>query len=116
MTPQPTPDHNEEDGFTMAVSRIVNPRAQRDAAAIARLSGISDDEMPRKSKAILGVDSLSVSERVLLFCVASNTSPTEAGVSSSAQVMIVKNLLKGDQGGHLAIADFGRRVLESLIR
>jgi hypothetical protein len=36
-------------------------------------SGISGDEMPRKSKpiAILGVDSLSVSERVLLFCVAS---------------------------------------------
>jgi hypothetical protein len=82
------------------------------------LSAISGDELPRKSKpiAILGVDSLSVSERVLLFCVASNTSPIEAGVSSATQVMIVKNLLKGDQGGHLAITDFGRRVLDSLIR
>jgi hypothetical protein len=65
--------------------------------------------------AILGVDSLSVSERVLLFCVASQTDPTEAGASSSTQVMIVKNLLKREQGGHLAITDFGRRVLESLI-
>jgi hypothetical protein len=74
--------------------------------------------MPRKSKpiAILGVDSLSVSERVLLFCVASNTDPIKAGVNSSIQVMIVKNLLKSDQAGQLAITDFGRRVLESLIK
>jgi hypothetical protein len=79
---------------------------------------ISGDEMPRKSKplTILGVDSLSVSERVLLFCVASHTDPIEAGASSSIQVMIVKNLLKSGRGGHLAITDFGRRVLESLIR
>jgi hypothetical protein len=75
------------------------------------------DEMPRKPKpiAILGVDSLSVSERVLLFCVASDTDPIKAGVSSATQVMILKNLLERDQGGHLVITDFGRRVLESLI-
>jgi hypothetical protein len=54
------------------------------------LSGISGDEMPRKLKptAILGVDSLSVSERVLLFCVVSDTDPIKAGVSSATQVMI----------------------------
>jgi hypothetical protein len=77
------------------------------------LSGISGDEMPRKPKpiAILGVDSLSVSERVLLFCVASGTDPIKAGVSSATQVMILKNLLERDQGGHLVITDFGRRVL-----
>jgi hypothetical protein len=82
------------------------------------LSRISGDEMRRKSKpiAILGVDSLSVSERLLLFCVASDTNPIEAGVSSATQVMIVKNLLKREQGEHLEITDFGRRVLESLIR
>jgi hypothetical protein len=96
---------------------------QHGTAAVATevqtvLSGISGDEMPRKSKpiAILGVDSLSVCERVLLFCVASQTDPMEAGASSVAQVMIVKNLLKREQGGHLAITDFGRRVLDSLIR
>jgi hypothetical protein len=57
-------------------------------------------EMPRKPKpiAILGVDSLSVSERVLLFCVASDTDPIKAGVSSATQVMILKNLLERDQG------------------
>jgi hypothetical protein len=82
------------------------------------LSGISGDEMPRKPKptAILGVDSLSVSERVLLFCVASDTDPIKAGVSSATQVMILKNLLERDQGGHLVITDFGRRVLEFLIK
>ena len=81
------------------------------------LSAILGDEMPRKSKpvAILGVDSLSVSERVLLFCVASDTDPIKAGVSSATQVMILKNLLD-DQEGHLAITNFGRRVLESLIK
>jgi hypothetical protein len=78
------------------------------------LSAISGDKMPRKSKpvAILGVGSLSVSERVLLFCVASDTDSIKAGVSSATEVMIVKNLLEGDQGGHLAITDFGRRVLD----
>ena len=57
------------------------------------LSGISGDEMPRKPKpiAILGVDSLSVSERVLLFCVASDTDPVKASVSSATQIMILKN-------------------------
>jgi hypothetical protein len=82
------------------------------------LSAISGDEMPRRSKpvAILGVGSLSVSERVLLFCVASDTDPIKAGVSSATQVMVLKNLLERDQRGHLAITDFGRRVLESLIK
>jgi hypothetical protein len=82
------------------------------------LSTISGDEMPRKSKpaAILGVDSLSVAERVLLFCVASDTDPIKAGVNSAIQVLILKNLLERDQEGHLAITDFGRRVLKSLIK
>jgi hypothetical protein len=74
--------------------------------------------MPRKDKpnAILGVDSLSVSERVLLFCVASDTDPIKAGASSAMQVMILKNLLEKDQEGNLEITGFGRRVLESLIK
>jgi hypothetical protein len=64
---------------------------------------------------ILGVDSLSVAERVLLFCVASDTDPIMAGVSSATQVMILKNLLERDQRGHLAITEFGCLVLTSLI-
>ena len=74
--------------------------------------------MPRKSKpvVILGVDSLSVAERVLLFCVASDTDPIMAGVSSATQVMILKNLLERVQRGHLAITEFGCLVLRSLIR
>jgi hypothetical protein len=79
----------------------------------------SGDEMPRPRKsrpvAILGVHSLSVAERVLLFCVASDTDPIKAGVSSATQVMILKNLLERDQEGHLAITDFGLGVLKSLI-
>jgi hypothetical protein len=82
------------------------------------LSIISGDQMPRKPRpaAILGVDSLSVAERVLLFCVASATDPIKAGVSSVTQVLILKNLLERDQEGHLTITDFGRRVLKSLIK
>jgi hypothetical protein len=101
--------------------RIVGAFRYLSAAAQQRvqtvLYGISGDEMPRKPKpiAILGVDSLSVSERVLLFCVASDTDPIKAGVSSATQVMILKNLLERDRAGHLVITDFGRRVLDSLI-
>ena len=74
--------------------------------------------MPRKSRpvAILGVDSLSGAERVLLFCVASDTDPIKAGVSSATQVMILKILLERDREDHLAITDFGLRVLKSLIK
>ena len=64
---------------------------------------------------ILGVDSLSVAERVLLCCIASDTDPIEAGVSSATQVMILKNLLERDQRGHLVITEFGCLVLRSLI-
>ena len=96
--------------------RYLSTAAQQRVQTV--LYGISGDEMPRKPKpiAILGVDSLSVSERVLLFCVASDTDPIKAGVSSATQVMILKNLLERDQGGHLVITDFGRRVLEFLIK
>ena len=74
--------------------------------------------MPRKSRpvVILGVDSLSVAERVLLFCIASDTDPIEAGASSATHVMILKNLLERDQRGHLVITEFGCLVLRSLIR
>jgi hypothetical protein len=70
--------------------------------------------MPRKSSsvAILCVDSLSVAERVLLFCI----DPIKAGVSSATQVMILKNCLERDQQGQLAVTDFGSRVLKSLIK
>jgi hypothetical protein len=73
--------------------------------------------MPSKSKAtlILGMDSLSVPERVLLFCVASDTDPVKAGVSSATEVMLLKKLLERGQGDRLVVTDFGRRVLESLI-
>jgi len=87
---------------------------------VLTMLSISGDEMPRPRKsravAILGVDSLSVSERVLLFCVASDTDAIKAGVSSATQVMILKNLLERNQRGHLVITEFGCLVLRSLIR
>jgi hypothetical protein len=81
-------------------------------------TGLGPLEVPSRSKAdsILGMDSLSVSERVLLFCVASDTDPVKAGVSSATQVMLLKKLLERGQGDHLVVTDFGRRVLESLIK
>ena len=80
---------------------ITNVSRQR----VLTVLSTSGDEMPRPRKsrpvAILGVDSLSVAERVLLFCVASDTDPIKAGVSSATQVMILKNLRNYPGSMHL---------------
>ena len=100
MGTQPIPGHEAGKIREGDKGKVANhgrfPILEQHGAAAARfeggtLSGISGDEMPRKSKpvVILGVDSLSVAERVLLFCVASDTNPIEAGVSSATQVMIL---------------------------
>ena len=51
---------------------------------------------------------LTVPERVLLFCLASDTDWAKAGVPSiTVQHLLVRNLVKADHAGHLALTDQG---------
>jgi hypothetical protein len=59
---------------------------------------------------------LSVSERVLLFCVASGTEWARAGVTgATATAMVVKGLIERDSGDNLALTKDGRAVLDALL-
>jgi hypothetical protein len=59
---------------------------------------------------------LTVPERVLLFCLASGTDWVKAGVThSTAQHLIVRNLVGRDHATQLALTDQGRAVLDALI-
>jgi hypothetical protein len=60
---------------------------------------------------------LTVPERVLLFCLASNTHWVKAGVPhSNVQHLIIRNLVQRDHATQLALTDQGRAVLDELIR
>ena len=60
---------------------------------------------------------LTVPERVLLFCLASDTNWVKAGVSHSiAQHLIVRNLVERNHAADFALTDQGRSVLDALIR
>jgi hypothetical protein len=59
---------------------------------------------------------LSVSERVLLFCVASGTEWTRAGVTgATATAMMVKGLIERSSADDLTITKDGRAVLDALL-
>jgi hypothetical protein len=60
---------------------------------------------------------LTVPERVLLFCLASDTDWVKAGVSHSiAQHMLVRNLVDRDDTGRFMLTDQGHAVLAALLR
>ena len=59
---------------------------------------------------------LSVPERVLLFCVASDTEWARAGVTgATATAMVVRGLVERDGGDELRLTKEGRAVLEALL-
>jgi hypothetical protein len=60
---------------------------------------------------------LTVPERVLLFCLASDTNWVKAGVThSTVQHLLVRNLVERDHATDFALTDQGRSVLDALIR
>lgn len=60
---------------------------------------------------------LTVSERVLLFCVATETDWTVAGVpQATVRHMRVGNLIDRDVAGHLVLTEQGRAVFNVLVR
>jgi hypothetical protein len=62
--------------------------------------------------------SLTVSERVLLFCIASDTDWIAAGITgATARMMQVKNLIERDQvATRYVLTEQGRAVLAGLLR
>jgi hypothetical protein len=59
---------------------------------------------------------LTVRERVLLFCAASDTDWVHAGIAGdTVTTMIVKGLIVRDAGGEIAPTDRGRAVLRAML-
>jgi hypothetical protein len=59
---------------------------------------------------------LSTPERVLLFCVASETEWERSGVTvATVTKMIVRGLIQRDPAGHLFLTKDGRGVLDELL-
>jgi hypothetical protein len=63
----------------------------------------------------IGAD-LSIPERILLFCVASDTEWQRAGVTGATVTsMIVRGLIQRDPLGRLSLTKQGRAVLDALL-
>ena len=59
---------------------------------------------------------LRVSERMLLFCVASNTDWKHTAIPGEiVTTMVVKGLIESGARGHLALTDRGRAVLKAML-
>jgi hypothetical protein len=64
---------------------------------------------------VAGLDTLTVPERVLLFCVASGTKPAEAGITHrTIELATIKNLITRERTG-LALTDLGRATVNALL-
>jgi len=62
-----------------------------------------------------GLDTLSVPERLLLFCVASGTKPARAGITHrTIELSIIKGLIKRERTG-LALTELGRATMNALL-
>jgi hypothetical protein len=59
---------------------------------------------------------LSITERLLLFCVASSTEWQKAGIpGTTITIMIVKGLIARDPSGELYLTKEGREVFKALV-
>ena len=68
------------------------------------------------SKAADAAPALSIPERVLLFCVASDTDWEHAGITgTTVTAMIVRGLIQRDPAGRLWLTKEGRAVLAALL-
>jgi hypothetical protein len=73
--------------------------------------------MPAKPTTESIAASLMVSERVLLFCIASDTDWANAGITgATARTMQVKSLIERDPGAtRFVLTELGRAVLAALL-
>jgi hypothetical protein len=59
---------------------------------------------------------LTIPERILLFCVASDTDWEHAGITgATVTTMVIRGLIGRDAGNRLALTDQGRAALDALL-
>jgi hypothetical protein len=59
---------------------------------------------------------LSIPERILLFCVASDTDWEHAGITgATVTAMVIRGLVERDGGGRLTLTPGGRSALDALL-
>jgi hypothetical protein len=69
----------------------------------------------KNASSIIAAD-LSTPERILLFCLASGTEWTEAGITgATVTAMVVRGLVDRDAAGRLVLTPDGRAVLNALL-
>jgi len=74
------------------------------------------DEMPKRPTPESTTLDLTVRERILLFCIASETDWQRAGIAGeTVTTMAVKDLIERDAGGHLALTAHGRTALRAML-
>jgi len=72
--------------------------------------------MAKKPTAEMIAEGLSVPERVLLFCLASETDWQRAGIThATAQQMMIRGLIDRQSAGRYVLTDQGRGTLEALM-
>ena len=72
--------------------------------------------MTKATKESFIATGLSISERVLLFCLASDTDPVRAGVpSETITAARVKGFVDRSAGGNLELTESGRAVLRAML-
>ena len=71
---------------------------------------------PRKLEDVAAA-ALSVPERMLLFCIASDTDWQKAGITGATiTAMVVKGLVDRDTAGRPTLTEHGRAALASLLK
>jgi hypothetical protein len=71
---------------------------------------------PRKLEDVAAA-ALSVPERMLLFCIASDTDWQKAGITGATiTAMVVKGLVDRDTAGRPTLTEHGRAALASLVK
>jgi hypothetical protein len=59
---------------------------------------------------------LTVPERVLLFCLASNTDWSKVTTHAATRHLLVRNLIDREHAGSYRLTEQGRAVLDALVR
>jgi len=94
-----------------------NTRQSVWASASARdviMSGVMS-KRPAKA-ATHAAPTLTIPERILLFCVASGTEWEHAGITgATVTTMVIRGLIGRDAGNRLTLTDHGRAALDALL-
>ena len=98
---------------------VLRHHRSRRAADLARANGVAKSHgnaMAKLSMPTEAAAALRVSERMLLFCVASNTDWKHPAIPGEiVPTMVVKGLIDCNAGGALTLTDRGRALLRAML-